>query len=146
MNKTLKFYLALILILPTSFTKAQSSFYETDSLKEIRIYFYEPNWQSTLDSLYIIGNDERTFAYLIIDGEQYDSVGIRYKGFSSVSVNTIKNPLNIKIDYVKGKQDLDGKLIIPLEVHLKLLMYRMNIQSYQLQCIDIYRIVNFLES
>ena len=51
--------------------------------------------------MYIIGNDERTFAYLIIDGEQYDSVGIRYKGFSSVSVNTIKNPLNIKIDYVK---------------------------------------------
>ena len=103
--------LTFILIFISNLSKAQSSFYETDSLKEIRIYFYEPNWQSTLDSLYIIGNDERTFAYLIIDGEQYDSVGIRYKGFSSVSVNSIKNPLNIKIDYVKGKQDLDLSLI-----------------------------------
>ena len=108
MRKINIIYLTFIFILISNLSKAQSSFYETDSLKEIRIYFYEPNWQSTLDSLYIIGNDERTFAYLVIDGEQYDSVGIRYKGFSSVSVNTIKNPLNIKIDYVKGKQDLDG--------------------------------------
>ena len=108
MRKINIIYLTFIFILMSNLSKAQSYFYETDSLKEIRIYFYEPNWQSTLDSLYIIGNDERTFAYLVIDGEQYDSVGIRYKGFSSVSVNTIKNPLNIKIDYVKGKQDLDG--------------------------------------
>ena len=90
MRKINIIYLTFIFILISNLSKSQSSFYETDSLKEIRIYFYEPNWQSTLDSLYIIGNDERTFAYLIIDGEQYDSVGIRYKGFSSVSVNTIK--------------------------------------------------------
>ena len=70
MRKINIIYLTFIFILISNLSKAQSSFYETDSLKEIRIYFYEPNWQSTLDSLYIIGNDERTFAYLVIDGEQ----------------------------------------------------------------------------
>ena len=58
MRKINIIYLTFIFILISNLSKAQSSFYETDSLKEIRIYFYEPNWQSTLDSLYIIGNDE----------------------------------------------------------------------------------------
>ena len=43
-----------------------------------------------------------------MDGITYDSVGVRYKGFSSVSVNRIKNPFNIKLDYIIEGQDHQG--------------------------------------
>ena len=86
----------------------QSNFYDIDSIRDIRIYFYNSNWDELLDSLYIVDNNDRILADLIIDGNDYDSVGVRYKGFSSVSVNRIKNPFNIKIDYVIEGQDHNG--------------------------------------
>ena len=69
---------------------SQSDFYCVDSIREIRIYFYDTHWDNELDTLYIEGNNERILADLIIDGVEYDSVGVRYKGFSSVSVNRLK--------------------------------------------------------
>ena len=61
-----------------------------------------------MDSLYVAGQKERILADIIIDGSHYDSVGIRYKGFSSVSVNRIKNPFNIKLDYIIEDQNHQG--------------------------------------
>ena len=87
---------------------AQSNFYAVDSLREIRIYFYDTDWDYQLDSLYVQGDNERILADLIIDGSPYDSVGVRYKGFSSVSVNRVKNPFNIKLDYVIDDQEHNG--------------------------------------
>jgi len=87
---------------------SQNSFYAVDSLREIRIYFYDSDWDHQLDSLYVQGDNERILADLIIDGSSYDSVGVRYKGFSSVSVNRVKNPFNIKLDYVIDGQDHNG--------------------------------------
>jgi len=87
---------------------SQSSFYAVDSLREIRIYFYDSDWDYQLDNLYIQGNNDRVLADIVIDGSSYDSVGVRYKGFSSVSVNRIKNPFNIKLDYIIEGQDHQG--------------------------------------
>ena len=100
--------LCLILFLYCSNACAQSSFYAVDLLREIRIYFYDSNWDHQLDSLYVQGDNERILADLIIDGSTYDSVGVRYKGFSSVSVNRVKNPFNIKLDYMIDGQDHNG--------------------------------------
>tara|TARA_B100000945_G_scaffold320521_1_gene330842 strand:+ start:429 stop:2684 length:2256 start_codon:yes stop_codon:yes gene_type:complete len=87
---------------------SQSGFYAVDSLREIRIYFYDSNWDYQLDSLHVQGNNDRILADIILDGLFYDSVGVRYKGFSSVSVNRIKNPFNIKLDYIIEGQDHQG--------------------------------------
>ncbi len=101
-----------ILCLLTAFTQltvwSQTNFYAVDSLREIRISFYASDWDYQLDSLYVQGENDRILADLIIDGENYDSVGVRYKGFSSVSVNRIKNPFNIKLDYMIDGQDHNG--------------------------------------
>ena len=101
-----------ILCLLTAFTQltvwSQTNFYAVDSLREIRISFYASDWDYQLDSLYVLGDNDRILADLIIDGENYDSVGVRYKGFSSVSVNRIKNPFNIKLDYIIDGQDHQG--------------------------------------
>jgi spore coat protein CotH len=83
---------------------AQTNFYDVDSIREIKLYFDQPNWDYILDSLYVEGNEERLVATsIIIDGTQLDSVGVRYKGYSSVSVNRKKNPFNIKLDYINNQ-------------------------------------------
>ena len=88
---------------------AQSTFYNVNNIREIKIYFDAPNWDYILDTMYISGLENRLLATsILIDGVQLDSVGVRYKGYSSVSINQIKNPLNIKLDYIKGSQTYDG--------------------------------------
>ena len=87
---------------------SQSNFYAVDSLRELRIYFYDNDWDYQLDNLYVQGNNDRILADLIIDGSSYDSVGVRYKGFSSVSTDRVKNPFNIKLDYTIEGQDHQG--------------------------------------
>ncbi|MBT6440378.1 MAG: hypothetical protein HOK72_11795, partial [Flavobacteriales bacterium] len=84
--------------LATTSVKAQSDFYNSDTLVEVRIYFQEPNWDYILDSLFVEGNEGRLMGNLVIDGASYFNVGVRYKGFSSASVNRTKNPFNIKLD------------------------------------------------
>ena len=96
----------LFLFYVSSFS--QSNFYNVDSVREVRITFYDANWDHLLDSFYVLGDNDRILADLIIDGHSYDSVGVRYKGFSSVSVNRIKNPFNIKLDYIIEDQDHQG--------------------------------------
>jgi spore coat protein CotH len=104
----MKRIMSLLLFLYFGKSYAQTNFYNIDSIREIRIHFYDSEWDNQLDSLYVQGDNERILADLIIDGSTYDSVGVRYKGFSSVSVNRIKNPFNIKLDYVIDTQDHNG--------------------------------------
>ncbi len=104
--KRLPICILLLLFFHISFS--QNSFYDTDSVREIRISFYNTNWDYLLDSLYVQGDNDRILADIEIDGDSYDSVGIRYKGFSSVSVNRLKNPFNIKLDYIIEGQDHQG--------------------------------------
>jgi len=100
--------LLFVLIFFQSTIYAQYSFYDTDTVREVRIYFYDSNWDALLDSLYVLGDEQRILADISIDGNLYDSVGVRYKGFSSVSVNRVKNPFNIKLDYIIDDQNHQG--------------------------------------
>jgi spore coat protein CotH len=86
----------------------QTGFYDVSIVREVRIYFNESNWDHILDSLYVVGDEDRLLCNITIDGVPYDSVGIRYKGFSSVSTNRTKNPFNVKLDYVIDGQNHEG--------------------------------------
>lgn len=87
---------------------SQSVFYETDTIRDIHLDFYDENWDHLLDSLYVEGEGGRILANIEIDGSTYYSVGVRYKGYSSVSVNYAKNPFNIKLDYLIEDQNHEG--------------------------------------
>ena len=91
-----------------SWNSFSQNFYDVDNIREIKLYFTQPNWDHLLDSLYLDGLEERLLASVEIDGSMYDSVGVRYKGFSSVSINTVKNPFNIKLDYIDNNQNHEG--------------------------------------
>ena len=100
----------LLLGISASFSTAiaQSDFYEIESIREIKIYFEESNWDHILDSLYGDNQRERLVGDVVIDGALYEDVGIRYKGYSSASADRVKNPLNIKLDYVHNDQNHEG--------------------------------------
>ena len=100
--------LCILLFLSSMKLFAQEGFYSTDTIRDIRITFAQSNWDEILDSLYVAGDKERMQATLFIDGIQYDSVGVRYKGYSSASVDRVKNPFNIKLNYLIEGQDHQG--------------------------------------
>lgn len=87
---------------------SQTNFYDINTVPEIRIYFQQSNWDNILDSMFIAGQNERLIGSVVIDGQQFDSVGVRYKGYSSVDTARRKNPFNIDLDYIIGGQDYRG--------------------------------------
>jgi hypothetical protein len=97
----------IVLLVFTGMTKAQD-FYDLNSVHEIRLYFSQSNWDHILDSLFEAGQDQRLMGNIIIDGLSYDSVGVRYKGYSSVDTAQVKNPFNIDLDCFVPDQEHYG--------------------------------------
>ena len=86
-----------------------SEFYHNDEINTLQLIFADDNWDADLDALYKIDNDgdgnyDRLLATAIINGNTYESVGVRYKGNSSYDVRNTKNPLNIKLDHVLDQE------------------------------------------
>jgi hypothetical protein len=86
---------------------ASQDFYDVSTVHTIQITFTQSNWDRILDSLFAASED-RLIGTVVIDGVQYDSVGIRYKGNSTYSANRVKNPLNIKLDHIIDNQTIQG--------------------------------------
>lgn len=83
-----------------TFNVFSQDFYDVNTINDIHLYFEQDNWDMLLDQLKADGQEERLLGQAVINGEVYDSVGVRYKGNSSYSSKRTKNPLNIKLDYV----------------------------------------------
>ena len=115
-----------------SWNSFSQNFYDVDNIREIKLYFTQPNWDHLLDSLYLDGLEERLLASVEIDGSMYDSVGVRYKGFSSVSINTVKNPFNIKLDYIDNNQNHEGFEKIKLSNVIKDPSFLREVLSYEI--------------
>lgn len=84
------------------------NFYDINTINDIEITFEESNWDYLLDELAAAGDEERLIGSVTINGQFFDSVGVRYKGNSSYNANQIKNPLNIKLDYIFNDQEIEG--------------------------------------
>lgn len=87
---------------------AGQNFYDVNQVNRIEIVFAESNWDSILDSLYAAGQGGRLVGTVVVNGVRFDSVGVRYKGQSSYHPDRIKNPLNIRMDYLVNDQLVDG--------------------------------------
>ncbi len=97
----------LVIMMITLFQISAQDFYDIEQINEIELTFEQDNWDQILDQLYAVGED-RLLGTVVINGVQYDSVGVRYKGNSSYSPNREKNPFNIKLDYVIDDQLIDN--------------------------------------
>ena len=84
-------------------------------IRDIEIFFSEPNWDDTLDVYYANDLGQRLIAdSVLIDGIADQDVGIKYKGNSSYNINNVKNPLNIRLDYINNGQSIDGYNVLKL--------------------------------
>lgn len=114
MNRCFRVLLSII-ILSSLFINLSSAqdLYDPDQITEIEIDFYKANWDEILDQYMSMDSDERILADVTIDGIEFDSVGVRYKGNSSYRPNQVKNPLNIKLNYIKN-HDYQGYYTLKL--------------------------------
>jgi len=103
-----KVNLIFMAILGMLFSSYSQNFYDINNINTIEITFVQSNWDYLLDQLVSNGQEERLLGSVTINGQVFDSVGVRYKGNSSYRPNQVKNPLNIKLDYVISDQDIEG--------------------------------------
>lgn len=103
------------LIFAACFTFARltaQSIYELSEVMEVRIYFDRPDWDTYLDSLKQLGNDDRLEGQVVVNGIKYEKAGVRYKGNSSYynvrNTGAAKLPFNIKVNYKNKRQNLPG--------------------------------------
>jgi len=77
------------------------SFYDEDKIQSISIEFEQSNWDALLDAEKA-GDENYIMAKSVtINGIEFDSVGVKYKGNSTYRANQIKNPLHIELDTYK---------------------------------------------
>ncbi len=107
------FFTALLSLIVNVLQLASQDLYAPDQITTVEITFQENNWDDILDNFYAAGDDERLLATVEINGTEFDSVGIRYRGGSSYNASNAKNPLNIKLDHVKN-QDYQGYDVLKL--------------------------------
>lgn len=106
------FLLASVLSLPAIGQDTEIDIYNPDSIREVRIYFEEENWDDILDSLKQAGLDQRLIATVKFAGETYEGAGVRYKGNSSY-FNVRKNdyaklPFNIDVNETHKDHKMPG--------------------------------------
>jgi spore coat protein CotH len=86
---------------------AQDTFYDLNTIQEVRIYFGSSNWDYQLDTA-AAGADGYIIADSVnVNGVNFPQAGVKYKGNSSYSASRIKNPFHIKLDKVID-QDYEG--------------------------------------
>lgn len=101
-----KYFLAIVFILFFASAKSQT-LYDINTVQEIEISFAQPSWDSIMDVLKNSTEDYYMADWVKINGTQYDSVGVRFKGNSSYNASNTKNPLHISLDEYK-KQNHEG--------------------------------------
>lgn len=84
--------------------KAQTSFYDIDTIQQIEIWFNEPNWDYMMDTAKVGAEGYAMAAWVRINGVQFDSVGVKYKGNSSYDSSELKNPLHINLKKFKTQK------------------------------------------
>ena len=101
----------LMLTAVVSIFASQKSFsqdlYDINTIQTIEIVFTQSNWDELLD-LEMAGDNNYTQAESVtINGELFETVGVKYKGNSSYNPNYNKNPFHIELDtYID--QDYQG--------------------------------------
>ncbi len=90
---------------------ADGDLYDPARVREYRFTFETPNWEAALMAA---GDTGDVPARLEFEGRTLAQVGLRYKGLSSMLVNTRKRPLNLTLDAFVPGQRLLGYDVVNL--------------------------------
>ena len=97
-------YLYTGLFILFSLLSHSQEFYDLNTIQTIEIEFAQTNWDQLLDNAYASTGDYILAASVSINGIEYDSVGVKYKGNSTYNPNQTKNPWHIELDTYKDHQ------------------------------------------
>jgi len=84
------------------------SFYDINTVQLIEIQFSYPNWDYMMDTAKAGAGGYIMADWVRINGTQFDTVGVKYKGNSSYNPNKVKNPLHIELDHFNDYHIYDG--------------------------------------
>jgi hypothetical protein len=104
--------LFIALLAPFIKTHAQG-FYDMSTIQKIEVNFTQSNWDYMMDTAAAGSEGYIVAQWVKINGVQFDSVGVKYKGNSSYNATQVKNPVHIELDYVNN-QDYQGYTDIKL--------------------------------
>lgn len=96
----MKYLILLTSLLTSSFTFGQS-FYDLNTVQKIEITFTQSNWDQLMDNEKAGAGNYIMAQSVTINGQVFDSVGVKYKGNSTYKANQVKNPLHIELDTYK---------------------------------------------
>jgi CotH kinase protein/Lamin Tail Domain/Secretion system C-terminal sorting domain len=96
---SIKLLLTTFLVAGLHFANAQTTFYNLNTIQTVEVNFSQPNWDYQMDTARYGADGYLLANWVKINGIQYDSVGVKYKGNSSYDSTYIKNPLHIEIDH-----------------------------------------------
>ena len=104
-----KIILSSFIILVFCFvSKAQSSFYNIDSIQKIEITINQSNWDYQMDTAVYGAGGYLLVSQVKVNGVIFDSVGLKFKGKSSFDSTRNKNPLHINLDYIHTNANYAG--------------------------------------
>lgn len=93
----MRIFFLLLLWVIVVVVKAQS-FYDVNTIQEIKIYFGSSDWDYRMDTAKAGSETYLMADSVIINGTCFLNVGVKYKGNSSYDASRKKNPLHIKLD------------------------------------------------
>jgi hypothetical protein len=93
----------LITLLSASTSGWTQNLYDPNVIQKIEILFSQSNWDYMLDTSKAGADGYVIAQWVKINGNIYDSVGVKYKGNSSYNASNNKNPFHIELDYVKNQ-------------------------------------------
>ena len=79
------------------------NFYNINTIQKIEVSFYQTNWDYILDTAKAGKDGYLISKWVKINGVQFDSAGVKFKGNSSYNANNNKNPFHIELDHVKNQ-------------------------------------------
>lgn len=124
-----RLFFTLFLLIP--FLVSAQDFYDLHTIQTIEITFEQSNWDALLDAEKL-GDENYIMAQSVsINGEVFDSVGVKYKGNSTYSPNQTKNPFHIELDTYKD-QEYQGYTDIKLSNGDKDPYFLREVLSYQI--------------
>lgn len=95
-----KINLLVLLILCSLFSKAQPDLFDINTIQKIEIQFPFSDWDYRMDTAKGGSDGYIVATWVKINGVQFDSAGVQYKGNSSYNASNNKNPIHIELDYV----------------------------------------------
>ena len=96
------FFLVIALLFHKT-SNAQQTFYDLNTIQKIELYFTQSNWDYQLDTAKIGADGYIMAQWVKINGVEFDSVGVKFKGNSSYDSTYLKNPYHISLSKYKSQ-------------------------------------------